>query len=381
MSVIVVLLSALFPASAQNYTTDAILKRTTGKIATLECSGIARTKKEAIEMAKKSVIYTYLYNGIDGLNDNKPLLGSKPSAGAAQYVGQLLGTTRYANYIRSCTIADKTNKTAAKDIQVFATIDLYTESLERDLINNGVIGRNAADIALSETQEMIAMPTVMVVPFRKSGQSYEEAIRDNSDMRMAISKVNEGFIKQGVETKDLLTSLNNANTYQVRMGDGMSLDDAILINSGADVSVSVDINQDVNDGGVRVSLTLQAIGQSAGHQIRNFGAQTHDGRRAVRRDGAGDGRRLHEADIHTHGDQDFDRAERGRALYDRPRIGHQHGYRDQQHHAVVGHPRFVGEAPCQERQVPYAGPHEHAAGLQRYFCGQLHGGRDAVGRQ
>ena len=35
MSVIVVLLSALFPASAQNYTTDAILKRTTGKIATL----------------------------------------------------------------------------------------------------------------------------------------------------------------------------------------------------------------------------------------------------------------------------------------------------------------------------------------------------------
>ena len=236
MSVIVVLLSALFPASAQNYTTDAILKRTTGKIATLECSGIARTKKEAIEMAKKSVIYTYLYNGIDGLNDNKPLLGSKPSAGAAQYVGQLLGTTRYANYIRSCTIADKTNKTAAKDIQVFATIDLYTESLERDLVNNGIIGRNAADIALSETQEMIAMPTVMVVPFRKSGQSYEEAIRDNSDMRMAISKVNEGFIKQGVETKDLLTSLNNANTYQVRMGDGMSLDDAILINSGAEAN-------------------------------------------------------------------------------------------------------------------------------------------------
>ena len=130
-----------------------------------------------------------------------------------------------------------------------------------------IIGRNAADIALSETQEMIAMPTVMVVPFRKSGQSYEEAIRDNSDMRMAISKVNEGFIKQGVETKDLLTSLNNANTYQVRMGDGMSLDDAILINSGADVSVSVDINQDVNDGGVRVSLTLQAIEIATGNTL------------------------------------------------------------------------------------------------------------------
>ena len=266
MSVIVVL-CALIPAAAQNYTTDAILKNTTGKIATLECSGIARTKKEATEMAKKSVIYTYLYNGIDGLNDNKPLLGYKPSADASQYVGTLLGTTRYANFIRSCTIADRTNKTADKNIQVFATIDLYTESLERDLINNGVIGRSASDIALSETQEAIAMPTVMVVPFRKGAESYEEAIRNNSDMRMAISKVNEGFIGEGVETKDLLTSLNNANTYQVRMGDGMSLDDAILANSGADVSVSVDINQDVNDGGVRVSLTLQAIEVATGNTL------------------------------------------------------------------------------------------------------------------
>lgn len=213
------------------------------------------------------MIYTYLYNGIDGLNDNKPLLGYKPSADASQYVGTLLGTTRYANFIRSCTIADRTNKTADKNIQVFATIDLYTESLERDLINNGVIGRSASDIALSETQEAIAMPTVMVVPFRKGDESYEEAIRNNSDMRMAISKVNEGFIGEGVETKDLLTSLNNANTYQVRMGDGMSLDDAILANSGADVSVSVDINQDVNDGGVRVSLTLQAIEVATGNTL------------------------------------------------------------------------------------------------------------------
>jgi len=264
---VIVVLCALIPAAAQNYTTDAILKNTTGKIATLECSGIARTKKEATEMAKKSVIYTYLYNGIDGLNDNKPLLGYKPSADASQYVGTLLGTTRYANFIRSCTIADRTNKTADKNIQVFATIDLYTESLERDLINNGVIGRSASDIALSETQEAIAMPTVMVVPFRKGDESYEEAIRNNSDMRMAISKVNEGFIGEGVETKDLLTSLNNANTYQVRMGDGMSLDDAILANSGADVSVSVDINQDVNDGGVRVSLTLQAIEVATGNTL------------------------------------------------------------------------------------------------------------------
>ena len=60
LSVIVVLLSALFPASAQNYTTDAILKRTTGKIATLECSGIARTKKDRPRILKNTTDYDKL---------------------------------------------------------------------------------------------------------------------------------------------------------------------------------------------------------------------------------------------------------------------------------------------------------------------------------
>ena len=106
---VIVVLCALIPAAAQNYTTDAILKNTTGKIATLECSGIARTKKEATEMAKKSVIYTYLYNGIDGLNDNKPLLGYKPSADASQYVARC--SARPATPISSAAVRSPTAPT------------------------------------------------------------------------------------------------------------------------------------------------------------------------------------------------------------------------------------------------------------------------------
>ncbi len=256
-----------FSAVSQNYTSDAILKSATDKIATLEVSGIARAKKDAIEMAKKSAIYTYLFYGIDGLDGGKPLLGPSPSGKAVAYVGEMLGGTKYANYIRSATEARKSTKTAGKETQVLMTIELYTESLRRDLVNNGLIGRPAADTPLDMTAEMIAMPSVMVVPFRSGRESYEDAIRKNSNMRVAISKVNEGFIDNGVETKDLLTSLNNANTYQVRQGDGMSLDDAILINSGADVSVSVDINVDSNSNGVVVSLTLQAVEVATGNTL------------------------------------------------------------------------------------------------------------------
>lgn len=260
-------LCALLPCTAQDYSTDATLLRMDGNCAVLECSGIARNKKEAVEMAKKSAVYTYLFCGIAGLNDGRPLFGGTLSADAQEYADRILGTTNYANYIRSCTVADRTNKTAGKDIQVFATIELYHESLRRTLEKAGLLQRDAKDISLSETQEAIAMPTIIVVPFRKNDQSYEDAIRTNADMRMAISKVNEGFIGEGVETKDLLTCLNNAGTYRVRMGDNMSLDDAILINSGADVSVSVDMNQDVNSMGVRVSMTLQATEVATGNTL------------------------------------------------------------------------------------------------------------------
>lgn len=261
------LLGTILPGAAQNYSTDAALKRTESNYAVVECSGIARTKKEAIEMAKKSAIYTYLFHGIAGLNDGRPLMRGTNTSEEQEYTNRILGTSNYANYIRNCTVADKTNKTAAKDIQVFATIELYHESLRRTLEKAGLLQRDAKDIALSETQEMIAMPTVMVVPFRQNGESYEEAIRNNSNMRMAISKVNEGFIGEGVETKDLLTCLNNAETYRIRMGDGMSLDDAILINSGADVSVSVDMTPDETAAGVRVSMTLKAIEVATGNTL------------------------------------------------------------------------------------------------------------------
>ena len=46
---------------AQNYATDATLERIVGNYAVLKCTGIAASKKEAVEMAKKSAIYTYIY--------------------------------------------------------------------------------------------------------------------------------------------------------------------------------------------------------------------------------------------------------------------------------------------------------------------------------
>ena len=250
---------------AQNYTMDATLERIEGNYAVLKCSGIAANKKEAIEMAKKSAVYTYLYSGIKGLNNDRPLINGKPTRENQEYLDRIFNTTNYMNYIHGCYPAKDVTKVPGGGVQIMATVELFHESLQRTLERAGVLKHVAVN--LDELTETIAMPTIMVVPFCQGDESYDAAIRKNINMRMAISKVNEGFISRGVETKDLLTCLANAETYRVRY-PSMSLDDAILANSGADVSVSVDIVvENSADYGVRVSMTLRAVEVATGNTL------------------------------------------------------------------------------------------------------------------
>lgn len=252
-------------AFAQNYTMDASLERIVGNYAVLKCSGIAENKKDAIEMAKKSVIYTYLYSGIKGLNNDRPLINGTPAREDQEYLDGILNTTNYMNYIHGCYPAKDVSRLPDGRVQIFATVEFFHESLHRTLERAGVLKHTVVN--LEELTEKIAMPTIMVVPFCQEDESYDAAIRKNINMRMAISKVSEGFISRGVETKDLLTCLSNAETYRMRYPD-MSLDDAILINSGADVSVSVDINVESSaDYGVRVSMTLRAVEVATGNTL------------------------------------------------------------------------------------------------------------------
>jgi len=261
-TVFVAVCSLIF-ASAQNYSTDAALISDAGNVATVSCSGIGATKKEAIEMAKKSVLYTYLYNGIPGLNDDRPLLGSSPSEAADKSVREdILGTSRYANFIRSYS-EERVVKTYNKNFQTFGKLEFYPAALKRHLENQG---------HLTSTQkvldgEAIALPTIMVVPFCRLNETYDDVFLHKSDMRMAIAKVNEGFIKKGVETKDLLTMLGNAERYRLQVGGDRSLDDLLVANSGADVSVSVDINQDANAAGLRISMMMKAVEIATGNTL------------------------------------------------------------------------------------------------------------------
>lgn len=252
-------------ATAQQYSMDAFLVNIEGNCAIITCSGTASSKKEAIEMAKKSAIYTYFYSGIDGIDGGRALLPAKLDRLNQEYVDNILNTTRYASFINMSRVNVDHEAKVAKQVQVQVTLGLYHTALRRSLEKAGVL--DAQPASLEELPDHIAMPTVMVVPFCKREESYDQVLSENKYMRMVIAKVNEGFIEQGVETKDLMTCLNNAETYRLLMGDGMTLEDAIVANSGADLSIETEVSSNTTADGTMVSITLTAIEIATGNTL------------------------------------------------------------------------------------------------------------------
>lgn len=252
-------------ASAQQYSMDAELVRLEGNTAIIRCSGTASSKKDAIEMAKKSAIYTYIYSGIDGIDGGRPLITSQLNKVDQEYVDGIFSTMRYASFINMSLVTVDYEVKVAKQMQVTLTLGLYHEALRRTLEKADIL--KVRPSSLDEVTDHIAMPTVMVVPFCQGDETYEEVFNSNKYMRMIIAKVNEGFIENGVETKDLITCLNNAETYRLLRGEGMTLEDAILLNSGADISVKVDISSNTTSAGTEVYITMNAIENATGNTL------------------------------------------------------------------------------------------------------------------
>ncbi len=252
------------PLYAQQYSTDALLVTDNGgKVAKITSSGIGQNKKIAAEMAVKSAIWTYLNNGITGLNGDVPLLGRRPSDASASYVQSLMESGRWTSFVKSYVVGSE-QKTFNKNFLVTVTMELYTEALYKDLLNCKVIGLDPEKMDLKTTSGEIALPTIMVVPYISNGGDFSGVIQQNPYMRMAISKVNAGLIRRGVETKDIEQMIRNAETYQATHYD-MSINDMILANSGADVAVYVDISGNVNTYGTAVNMIMTAIDIATGN--------------------------------------------------------------------------------------------------------------------
>lgn len=107
-------------------------------------------------------------------------------------------------------------------------------------------------------------PSVMVVPFKTSDQSFQNIIESNRSLRVAIAKVDEYFLSRDFRTVDFLQHLNSINTDQVlESSNQSSLEQTVAESTNADVIVYIDADYknyiSLGEKVYVVNMTLKAI--------------------------------------------------------------------------------------------------------------------------
>lgn len=253
---------------AQSYSSDVELIEKKQYTVVLRSSGIAIKKKDASVMAVKSVFHTYFFAGIPGLNGNKPLMSIDQQEEFRDYLNRFFEEGRYINFIREVREIERPLKLPTKEYRVTVCLELLEEALYRDLMLNKIIPKSADKTSLAETGEQIILPIIMVVPYRKEGESFASVLQNNFDIRTAISAVQQGFHEKGVSTVDFeanYKAVQRAAEYETNTLT--SVDKELLRNSEADVWIEVDIEKDITPTGSRVALVLKAIETAGGNVL------------------------------------------------------------------------------------------------------------------
>ncbi len=252
----------------QSYSNDVTLLNKDKNAVTVRTSGIHEKKKDAAEMAVKSAFYTYFFIGIPGLNDDKPLLKPEDEINYRDYFDRFFEQGRYRNFVRAAIPEGDPEKLRAKDFKATVRLTFQEELLRRDLELNKIAIKGADRTSMEETQEQIQLPTIMVVPYKEAGRTFEQILKNDYDKRMAVAKVQEGFNRKGVMTVDFEAKLNAAKrAMQYESNSAESFDKQLLRNSGSDVYVTVDIYKDIAPTGSRVALTLKGYETASGNVL------------------------------------------------------------------------------------------------------------------
>ena len=118
--------------------------------------------------------------------------------------------------------------------------------------------------------EKTIQPTIMVIPFAQKGQSLRSVYERDELVRIAITKVKEGFDARGVNTIDLRAKLKQLSNNEVIQEDqATDMKDEIIKLSGADVYVEVEANKNLSGSGNSVTVIMTAYDAFSGESYSN----------------------------------------------------------------------------------------------------------------
>lgn len=256
---------AIHLTAQELYSNEVTCVKADDNLAIITASGISDKKKEVYNMALKSIFKAIFLNGIDGVENGQPLIGKEDS----YYMSQFFGS-RYMLFVKDYETAGEPVRQPSKLYKGTVTAQILLGALKKDLIRNKLMEKSEEGRSMKETREQIALPTIMVVPYKRNDRnSYATILKNDFDLRIAVSTVKDGFVKLGVKTiaaEGKLEGTLRASEWESKNAD--SNDKQLLMNSGADVYVIVDLQKDISaTAGSKVSLIMTARETATGMDL------------------------------------------------------------------------------------------------------------------
>lgn len=226
-------------------------------IITLSSAGIAEDKNRVYENAVKSAFYTLFYKGVAGVNEGKPLVECENLL----YTGTFFGSQYKCQYYLS---SQTPNVKPKKDNGLYRAV--YNVTIDYGRLLGDMRQNEVYDCAKSP----IVLPTIMTIPYVKQGESYKKVFQNKPDLRIAVSKIQDGFRSRKVRTMDFearLRAVQNMNEFEDNAGVAESNDRQMLLAEGTDVYVEVDMSKETMGTGTSVKFILKAYRTESGEVL------------------------------------------------------------------------------------------------------------------
>ena len=152
-------------------------------------------------------------------------------------------------------------------ILLLLTIVSFTELKAQKNDKKEVVAPAAAPVAIKTGN---IQPSIMVVPFAKEGQDMRAILENDLNLRVALTKVKEGFDKRGFSTKDFRAALKQlSNDKAMETGNQTSLKQEIIELSGADIYVETEAKKVETSGGNSITVIVTAYDAFSGTSLAN----------------------------------------------------------------------------------------------------------------
>lgn len=211
---------------------------------------VTSDNKDVLEsLACKSVVNAYLFNGIEGVGTGKPVMTEEDRDDNEQFFKEMF-RTRYTVFANNPKRVIKPKKTDELYTAVYR-VAFHGETLEKDLQKSNILDRG---------ESVQSLPTIMVVPFKRTSQTYSDVIDNDRFMRFAIHKVEEELKKKGYSTIDYVAAFDEAKRRgELNDGNEDSFVNQMISSAGADVKIIVSLYTESKYNQNTARVTLKAV--------------------------------------------------------------------------------------------------------------------------